>query len=199
MLSKKTYNADELLELIAQGNELAFRHLFETYHNKLYNYILKITGSKETAEDTVHDVFLKIWIQKEKLPGIQNLDGYLFRMCYNHAINGFRRMATETLVMATLQKKPEKANLTPEDQLLNKEIRKLIHRAVDTLTPQQKEVFKLSREVGLKQQEIASQLNISIFTVKKHLTNALNHVRKEISQHYGPHAIPLFVLSWYLL
>jgi DNA-directed RNA polymerase specialized sigma24 family protein len=47
---------------------LAFRTLFDSYHGKLYSYILKITDSKETAEDTVNDVFLKLWTNKERLP-----------------------------------------------------------------------------------------------------------------------------------
>ena len=190
------YNEKDLLMQVSEGNELAFRQLFNTYRGKLYSYILRITESKEVAEDTVHDVFLKIWINKESLPEILNLNAYLFRMAHNHAYNGFRRMAKETLVMAELERQAGYETSDPNDKLIRKEVRKFIHDAVNKLTPQQKEVFRMSREEGLKQEEIAQRLNISIFTVKKHLTDALNYLRKEISHSYGSQAIAFYVIYY---
>jgi len=190
------YNEKDLLVQVSEGNELAFRQLFNTYRGRLYSYIVKITESKETAEDTVHDVFLKIWINKESLPEILNLNAYLYRMAHNHAYNGFRRMAKETLVMAELERQSGYETNDPNDKLVRKEVRQFIQDAVNKLTPQQKEVFRMSREEGLKQEEIAQRLNISIFTVKKHLTNALNYLRKEISHFYGSHAAALCVIYY---
>lgn len=194
MLYKQQYSADDLAGEIARGNEIAFRQMFGEYHNKLFNYILKITGSRETAEDIVHDVFLKIWTSREKLSEVKNLNAYLYRMCHNQALNGFRRMSTEVLVMAALKKRPGISNMTPEDTLLNKEVRQFIQQAINTLTPQQKIVFKMSREDGLKQEEIARELDISITTVKKHLTNGLNHLRDLISKEYGSRAVALLCI-----
>lgn len=190
------YNEQDLLTQIAEGNEHAFRQFFHTYRNKLYSYILKISESKETAEDTVHDVFLKIWIRREKLPEIQNLDAYLFRMARNQAYNGFRRMATETLLKSDLRKHADFQSNNPEAKLVSKEVMRLIQDAVNKLTPQQKEVFKMSRELGLRQKEIAQQLDISISTVKKHMTNALNKLRDELSDHKNLQAVLLFAIYY---
>lgn len=187
----------DLLALVSVGNENAFRQLFDNYRSKLYTYIFKITESKETAEDTVHDVFLKLWAQKEKLPEIVNFNAYLYRMAHNHAFNGLRKMAKETLVMAELEKGNSHENEDPNATLVRKEIRQFIQDAVNKLTPQQKQVFEMSRELGLKQEDIAQRLGISIFTVKKHLTDALNYLRKEISQSYGSQAVAIYVI--YLL
>ncbi len=194
MPEEKQRDETEMLQQIAAGNEQAFRQLFDTYRGKLFTYILNITESREAAEDAVHDVFLKIWTGREKLPGIENINAYLYRITHNHALNGMRRMAKETLVMAELEKNTRVKSNDADDTLLRKEIRKFIQDAVNKLTPQQKEVFRMSREDGLKQQEIAQQLNISIFTVKKHLTDALNQLRKEIAQSYGARAVALYVL-----
>jgi RNA polymerase sigma-70 factor (ECF subfamily) len=190
------YNEKDLLVQVSEGNERAFRQLFDAYRGKLYSYILKITESKETAEDTVHDVFLKIWINKESLPQILNLNAYLYRMAHNHAYNGFRRMAKQTLVMAELEGQSRHETDNPTDNLVRKEVQQFIHDAVNRLTPQQKEVFRMSREEGLKQEVIAQRLNISIFTVKKHLTDALNYLRKEISHSYGSQATAFYVIYY---
>ncbi len=194
MREEKLLTESELLLQIAAGNEQAFRQLFNTYRAKLYTYILKIAESKEAAEDTVHDVFLKIWLAREKLPEIKNINAYLYRMAHNRALNGLRRMAKETLVIAELEKNTRFKNNDSDNTLLRKEIRKCIQDAVNKLTPKQKEVFRMSREEGLKQEDIAQQLNISIFTVKKHLTDALHSLRKEIAQSYGSPGLVLYLL-----
>jgi RNA polymerase sigma-70 factor (ECF subfamily) len=190
------YNEKDLLVQVSEGNENAFRQLFNTYRSKLYSYIFKITESRETAEDTVHDVFLKIWTMREKLTEIQNINAYLYRMAHNHAQNGLRRMAKKTLVMAELEKQTVYDSSDPGDKLVRKEVRQFIYDAINKLTPQQKEVFRMSREEGLKQEEIAQRLNISILTVKRHLTDALSYLRKEISQYYGSQAIAIYVIYY---
>lgn len=60
--------------MVAAGNEDAFRTLFNGYRSKLYTYILKISRSNEIAEDTVHDVFLKLWENRHNLKHIDNLN-----------------------------------------------------------------------------------------------------------------------------
>lgn len=188
------YSEKDLLLQVSEGNEFAFRQLFDTYRGKLYAYVLKITESKEAAEDTVHDVFLKIWTTREKLPDIENINAYLYRMCHNRAYNGLRKMAKETLVMAELEKGEAYEDNDPSRNLLRKEVRQFIDEAIDKLTPQQKAVFKMSRQEGLKQQEIAERLNISISTVKTHLADGLHSLRKELAEYYGSYAVAIFVM-----
>jgi RNA polymerase sigma-70 factor (ECF subfamily) len=183
----------ELLLEVASGSEEAFRTIFHHYRGKLYHYILTITKSAEEAEDTVHDVFLKIWETREKLPVIENLGSYLYRMCYNHAISGFRRMAKETLILAELRKESI-LPLPAIDPISQKEIRALIQNAIEKLSPQQRKVFILSRHDGLKHEEIAAHLGISINTVRTHLGEALRFLREEIGQSYGPLATAIWVI-----
>src|SRR5687767_9513124 len=66
------YNERNLLQQISQGDEASFKAIYDRYKGKLYSYILKIADSRESAEDAVHDVFLKIWDGREKLPVVRN-------------------------------------------------------------------------------------------------------------------------------
>jgi RNA polymerase sigma-70 factor (family 1) len=172
------YNERDVLLRIAQGNEQAFATLFEKYRDKLYYYILTITASAEAAEDVVHDVFLKIWINREKLPDVENLNAYLFMMCRNQAINGLRRMAKETLILAELRKEHIQP-LEGIDAISQKEIRTFIQQAVEKLSPQQKKVFLLSRQDGLKHEQIGK---------------ALEFLRQEIGQSYGNLGVAICIL-----
>ena len=71
------YTETELLKAIASGNEAAFNVLFEKYRTKLYGYIFTISKSKEATEEILIDVFLKLWMGKEMLEEIENLDAFL--------------------------------------------------------------------------------------------------------------------------
>lgn len=187
------YNEQELLLQLAAGSEAAFTAIFHHYRGRLYHYIFSITASRETAEDTVHDVFLKIWNNREKMAGIENMNAYLFRICHNQAITGLRRMAKETLILSELQQE-NIPFLSHADPACQKEIRDSIQQAVNRLSPQQRQVFLLSRQDGLKHKQIAEQLGVSINTVKTHLGQALRFLREEIGQQYGLQATAIWVI-----
>ena len=193
MSTEFKHSERELLKQVSEGSEKAFGELFNTYRKKLYTNIYKLTESKEIAEDTVHDVFLKIWANRKSLPEVDNFNAYLNRIAHNHAYTGFRRMAKETLILAELRRQQNVAE-NPAQQLMAKEVRDFIKETIENLTPQQKLVFMMSREEGLKQEEIAERLNISVFTVKKHMVDALRYLREEIGKSYGPYAVALYVL-----
>jgi RNA polymerase sigma-70 factor (family 1) len=185
----------DLLARVAQGSEAAFRELFHTYRGKLFGYIYNMTASRETAEDTVHDVFLKIWENRENLRHIDNLNAYLHRMAHNRAYSGFRRMAKETLILAELRNEtPEYDSGNSDTRIQHKEVKTLIHNLVKQLSPQQRQVFLLSREEGLRQDAIAGRMGISVSTVKNHLAAAIHFLRDEIGRTYGPQSIAIFVI-----
>jgi RNA polymerase sigma-70 factor (ECF subfamily) len=188
---KLTVNTGEIdhtrdwLQQIADGDETAFRHLFDAYRRKVYTYIIKITGSAEIAEDTLQEIFLKIWKDRSKLGHIENFNAYLHRMAQNSAYSGFRNMVKEELTLAELKKAASPNTPHPEQLLLSKEISARIRHVVNQLSPQQRAVFLLSREGGLKYDEIAKKLDISVLTVKKHMGIALRILREEMTDRYG--------------
>jgi RNA polymerase sigma-70 factor (family 1) len=195
LANNNLHNEKELLQMVAGGNEDAFRALFNGYRSRLYTYILKLSRSNEIAEDTVHDVFLKLWENRQNLAHVDNLNAYLYRMAHNKAYTGFKRRAKESLILAVLKK--EQSGIyegASDDTISIKEVREFIQQAVNKLTPQQKKVFLLSRQEGLKLDEIATTLQISKNTAKNHLIQALHTLRQEIQINYGSQAIALYVI-----
>lgn len=185
MEHSQTKDIRDWLLKVAEGDEAAFRHIFNIYRRKIYTYIFKITGSTEIAEDTLQEIFLTIWRNRTRLADIDNFNAYIHRMAQNHAYSGFRAMAKEELALIALKNTQTAGPAHPEQLMLSRETRSRIQEAVNKLPPQQKAVFILSREMGLKQETIAQQLGISVLTVKKHLTIVLKVLRDEISGRYG--------------
>ncbi|MET6997085.1 RNA polymerase sigma factor [Chitinophaga defluvii] len=174
---------NELLLAFHGGDEKAFNQLFARYRNQLFTYLFKITKSRETAEEIVLDVFLKIWSGREMAPQITNFEAFLFRVAHNKAYD-FLRAAQRSILLkrdiseAILLSSDE----TADEKLLNRDVNQTLKTAVDQLSPQRQLVFELSREQGLNYDEIAARLQLSRNTVRNHLSASLQFIRTYLAQ-----------------
>lgn len=168
---------------MADGDEKAFSRLFHAYRDKLYSFIFILSASSQLAEDTVQEVFLKIWQKRADGKNIHEFDSYIFRMAHNHAVTALKRMAKETFILKEMgQLATHSIELMPAIE--NKETQSAIRRAIDNLPGKQKKVFMLSRDYGFKQAEISRILNITVPTVKSHITQAMHSIRKQCKNLY---------------
>ncbi len=183
MLTHDLKNEKELLILAAQADEGAFTMLFHLYKNKLYAYLFRLTESDTLSEDIVQDVFMKLWNDRQTLSSIDNFGSYLFRMSKNHAINYFKRMAQETLIMAEMYGRNSYVHNETQDIIALKDVEKLLNAILEKLPAQQKIVYHLSREEGRTHDEIANLLKISPNTVKNHIVQAMSTIRTQLRMH----------------
>lgn len=171
-------NIDKALILqVSKGDKCAFRTLFDQYHNKIFSIAWKITGVKSAGEDVVQEVFIKLWMNKEKLAEVENFNAYLNTITHNHIFNNLRKIAYEQTFLEDLLREQSIIIKNVSDPILYNELQNLVHKAIQQLTPQQKKVFQLSRVHGLKHAEIAEKLNISRSTVKDHMVKALRSIK----------------------
>lgn len=184
-----------LLSLIARGDERAFNLLFERYRNKLYSYLVKVTKSKETAEEATLDVFLKIWNARPVLEEINNFDVFLFRVAHNKALDYIRQATANHSRQREIITDMEKlvATETADQKLLKTDTETAINAVISHLSKQRQEAFRLSREEMLSYDEIARRMNISPYTVRNHITAALSFIRRHLDQ--GPELASIIVLT----
>jgi RNA polymerase sigma-70 factor (family 1) len=172
---KPIHNEAALLLAVEKGNPKAFEEVFMAYHNQLASYVMLLTESRELTEEIIQDVFVKIWNGREKLPEIESFTSYLFILTRNYTLNALRKKVSER------EKKSiyDKAKLHEADiNLSNQEepsFHELIDKAAVQLPPQQKKVFSM-RMQGFKNQQIASEMQISPASVKKYQQWALKSV-----------------------
>jgi RNA polymerase sigma-70 factor (family 1) len=175
-------NEKELLCRIAAGDEAAFGELFHAYHQRLGAYICRLTESLPAAQEIVQDVFLKIWMKRAMLPEIQCFDAYLFKAARNHVYNYLRKIARERTQQAMLEasvatgEPVEELQAGEQEEYLN-----LLEAAITQLPRQQQKVYLLHRREGLSHAEIALRLQLSVETVKKHMSLALRSIRDYLS------------------
>jgi len=168
---------NDLLARIAEGDEKAFAPIFHHYRRKIYSYAYHLCGNSAQADELVQDVFMKIWMHREKIPHILRFDNWLFTIARNQVFDMLKNMAKESALRRQMAGLPEpEANLV-EDIVLTRENEEQLQRALDQLSPRQRLIFTLSRHQGMKHEEIASHLHISRHTVKTHLVQALKTLR----------------------
>ncbi len=172
-----------------------FDCIFEKYKKRVYVYVLTIVKSGFLAEEITQEIFIKLWLYRDKLNDINNLDGFIFKVVRNHALNHLRKIACndrllkEILTLAV----PEQNNI--DEKLISADYQLLVQQALDCLSPQRRLVYELSRKKGLNYEEIASQLNLSRNTVKNHIVSALKHIHHYLSKNGISIAVLLLFLG----
>ena len=167
----------ELLSRIQQGDETAFEQLFHHYRDKVYSIALKLTSSTMLAEEIVQDVFLKIWLKREQLHEVEHFRAYLYTIVRNHTFNHLKAIAHRQISLTDINPGDIAPYNRADFPVLEKENEKILAEAVHTLPPQQKLVYKLLREDGLKREEVSRKMGISPETVKAHIAHAMRSIR----------------------
>jgi RNA polymerase sigma-70 factor (ECF subfamily) len=172
-----------LLQKIAGGDEKAFKTIFDSYSDNLYGVAYNYTKSKQTAQELVQDVFLKIWVKREDLTRVDSLQSYLFITARNLIMNYFRSQKRNAAFLERLAKHFSEATLNPQDQLIRKESISVINNIVNSLPEQQRIVYNLRRNEGLAIEEIANLMELSPNTVRNHMNAALRSIRERLLEH----------------
>ena len=166
------------------SDEQAFRELFNYFYPRLLNYVYVIIRNHESAEDIVLEVLQSVWERRIKLVEIDRFENYLYVSAKNKTFD-FHRINSR-LQKVALNKPHFKEAIThqnPEKYLICKELLEKLDSSILELPDKSRLVYRLVKEDGLKYQEAADLLGISVKTVNNHLLSAMKSIRKSISKH----------------
>src|SRR3546814_495614 len=148
--------ADDLRPL----HESFFNTIYDQYKDRLYGYILAIVHSPEVAEDITHELFVRIWTDRQALGHVNNIEHYLFAIARNKSLNYLRKAKSDARIMARLKEAMRPGYDAVDEHVTLSEYTKLLGAAVEQLSPQRKLVFRLSRQQGMKIDEIAHEMSL---------------------------------------
>ena len=163
------------LEELSSGSHDAFHYFFITYYPKVKVFINFFVRSEDVAEDLSQDIFEKIWLNREFASNLQSFNSYVYRLAKNAAINYMEHKTIEgeyissaSIIMET----------SIEEEIDAKELKLLIQLTVEKMPEQRRKIYNMSRIEGMKNGEIAEQLNISKRTVEAHINQALKQIKE---------------------
>ena len=162
---------------VETAGEAAFEALYRLYFVRLFRFCFSIIHQKESAEEIVNDVFLKLWEKRDCEPAIDDPRLYLYVSVKNRSLNYLRDHAGVHIVEIS-ERCDEYIwfDTNPETILLDAEGLRRIRAAIDELPPRCKLIFSLVREDGLKYKDVARLLDLSVKTIEAQLAIALRKI-----------------------
>ncbi len=175
-------NQAKLIEGLKKGDKKVFHEIFDTYYEPLCRYCMLRIPSQEDAEEIVQDIFVKLWAKRHELGINLSLRAYLYRSALNKIINYGDHRKIRQIHQEHVLLHNNSAN-DAANPLLEHEIQVLAAQAVDAMPEKRREVYLLSRQQGLKYNEIAEKLGVSVKTVEAHLSKALEQLRLHLKDY----------------
>jgi RNA polymerase sigma-70 factor, ECF subfamily len=176
----ETVNEILTLQALQKGNEDAFEVLFNTYSKRLYYVAFQYLNDRDETLEIVQDVFLKVWLNKEKINPELPFIPYIIRIAKNLIINKAKKKLVENAYISFLEYKSELTSFPTEEKVLFNEVSEIVNKLINKFPPKRKEIFILSRHSGLSVREIAQKLQISESTVENHINKALKTLKSKL-------------------
>jgi len=168
-----------------ENHDLAFKKLYLEFFPKLLTFATTYTKDRQEAEIITDDVFLKLWANRSNLSAIKNFRFYLFVSTKNACLNylkkngkfSFSSIEDCEIDILGIAQSPEQKKISDERLLQIKD-------AINELPPKCKIIFVLVKENGLKYNEVAELLNISVKTVETQMSLAFKKISNTLGNHF---------------
>jgi RNA polymerase sigma-70 factor (ECF subfamily) len=171
---------EDLMLEIKAGNMLAFDILYRKYSIRLYKFALSLLKIPEEAENIVQDVFMKLWLNREKVDKAASVRYFVFSIAHNSSISLLRKKLNESKFTEYLLTRQDSFQ-EPETLLLEyNELDEKLNKVIDSLPTRQQEVYRMHHIEGLKYADIAGRLGISENTIENHMSRALKTIRTKM-------------------
>lgn len=178
----KTLNEKELFYQLKQGNEIAFEKIFNNYYAPLCLFANQFLTDNEKAEEIVQDLFVTLWSKRQNIQVDNSVNQYLFRSVKNQCLNQIQHYKIREKYAQKVKENFDH-EINESDYFLEVDLIKKIEESIESLPEKRKQIFKLSREEGLKYKEIAEKLDLSIKTVETQMGLALKQLREKLKDY----------------
>ena len=171
---------DELIDQVRAGHLRSFEELIDRYRNQVFNFVYRILGSRDEAEDILQDTFMKVYQHLPRYKKQAKFSSYLFTIAHNLSMNRVNYRKRSQMKLDTLAQSGSERSITdrtPDAQLRENEVATVVHRAIEKLPPKYRAALVLSEFEGFSYKQISDVLNCSVGTVKSRIFRARDLLR----------------------
>ncbi|NMB71082.1 MAG: RNA polymerase sigma-70 factor [Bacteroidales bacterium] len=161
---------------VQAGSLTAFEILFKRYYPPLCVYALQFLPDSDLAKDTVQELFVTLWENRNELTFTSSFKSYLYASIRFNSIRRYNKKEAADIPLEKLRELPSKA----DDQLEFEELYLAIMETIQALPERCRRTFVLSRFEQLSYTQIAEKMNISVKTVEAHISKALRLIHKSL-------------------
>lgn len=170
---------EQLVNLIIEDSKYAFEEVYHRYWYKLFGVAYHEIGTREEAEELVHDLFESLWNRRHQL-NIRMLSAYLVVSIKHLSTNYIKSQITNRKFQEYLIFNEIRQSHATEEVVHFSELSDAVEEAMKKLPEKTCEVFRMSRFENQSVKEIAVQLNLSEKAVEYHITKSLKLLRENL-------------------
>jgi len=176
-------NGEDLICLtaIAQGDRAAFERLYRRYYDRLFRFVLRVTGRMNLVEDVINDTMMVIWRKAGEYRAAAQASTWIFGIAYRKALKALSR---ESRVLEYVDEVPE-VEAPPPETLDREGLHAAIRQAVTQLPPEHRAVVDLTFFFNRSYEEVAQILDCPVGTVKSRMFHAREKLRPLLTQMLG--------------
>lgn len=183
----------KLIQQAKKGNRAAQAKIVYKHERMVYNLALRLLGNTEAAENVLQETFLKVLESLHSFKGGSSLSTWIYRIATNFALMHLRKRKTQFVSLDdySIDEIRDFRNFNrtlgndPLHSLLNDELRDMLNKTIEKLSPKFKSVFILKDIEGLSLNEISEMLNMSLPAVKTNLHRARLFLRDQLAEYVG--------------
>lgn len=171
----------QLIRNIRKGDAKSFEELFDRYYDRFYAFACALLHDRDAAEDILQNVFLKLWIGRERLDEDRSVSNYLLVSVRNEIYDWLSLKYNSAVVRCSAPPESEDYSADIEESMALLETSGRLDRIIRRMPPQRQRIFMMSRYRGMSSREISEALDISVRTVERHIHLALKDLRNLLS------------------
>ena len=168
----------EIIEALKAGDHMAFDIVFLALYSKVKAFIRVLTKSEDVATELSQQLFIDLWLKKERLDSSKNFNAYIYTMARNSTINYLKSRNCRDFCSYEFLNSEDSIDFN--ENICAMELELLINLTVKRMPQQRRRVYELSRNANKDNDSIAKELNISKKVVEKHIRLALGDIREVI-------------------
>lgn len=180
MINYSTCFDQELVFLLKEGDDAAFREIYLRYDKLLLIYAYKKLRSREEAKDLVQDVFTWLWNNRTDFSLNTTLSGYLYKAVLNRIFDVVKHKGIIRKYVDSGKHYIEVSNADTDYLIREKDITLLIEKEILAMPPKMREIYTLKKKYFLSTKEIAAELSLSEHTVSTQMKRALRHLKVKL-------------------
>ncbi|MBO9675293.1 MAG: sigma-70 family RNA polymerase sigma factor [Sphingobacteriaceae bacterium] len=161
----------------------AFNLLYSKYERKVYYNLKKLVHLTDVALELHQDVFLKVWLNRDKINSDLSFESFLVTIAKHTAIDFYRRVLREKKLMDRLIMSTTEIYDPVTDFMQNKALSSIIEESINKLPPKRQVVFRSIKLENKSYEFVANELGVSVGTIKDHMAKASAFLKAEISKY----------------
>lgn len=177
----QAYTDMELVALVNDGDQLAFREIYQRYFPVMHVHAFKRIDDNEAVKDMLQDVFTAFWHNRAEIHVKRSLSAYLYAAVRYKTTNYLLQQSTANKYLDSLQHHVDALDTVQADfGIRHKELSQIIESEINALPPAMRQIFVMSRVELMSHRDIASTLQLSDQTVRTQIKKALRILRRRL-------------------